>query len=130
MGGLRLSALDGIDVCLPFVQRFLRRRGKDSIDNARDDSEGVVAVLKSSRAYEVAFMNTSMPGVNESEAMNKLRQHKVEYAATDNGMITLLLLVLYNHDWSRRQARLGRSYQACFTHIWLNRFDLKYSAND
>lgn len=30
-------------------------------------------------------MDTSMPGVTGSEAMNKLRQHEAESAATDKG---------------------------------------------
>ena len=84
-GGLRLSALDDYDVSLPFEQRFLWKRGEDIVDSARDDSEGVAAVLKSSKASDVAFMDAYMPVVNGSEAMNKLCQHEAESAATDKG---------------------------------------------
>ena len=44
-GGLRLSGLDNNDPPLPSVQRCLWKRGEEGIDSARDDSEGVVAVL-------------------------------------------------------------------------------------
>ena len=76
IGGSRLLALDDDGVSLPFEQRFLWKRGGGSIDNDCDDSERVAAVLKSSRAYDVAFMDTSMPGVNGSEAMNTLCQSR------------------------------------------------------
>ena len=58
---------------------------KNSIDNARDDSGGVIEVLKPSKANDVAFIDTSMPRVNGSEAVNELRQHEAGSVATDNG---------------------------------------------